>query len=45
MHLTPQQQTFLCLLLLLLLAGWAVQAWRQAQTKPLPAAAARAAVP
>jgi hypothetical protein len=45
MHLTPQQQTFLCLVLLLLLAGWAVQAWRLAQAESLPVAAARTTVP
>lgn len=39
MYLTKQQQTFLCVVLLLLLTGWAVRAWRAAQPAPatLPA--------
>ena len=35
-HLTKQQQLFLCAVLLLLLTGWAVKAWRTAH--PAPAA-------
>lgn len=45
MHLTPQQQTFLCLVLLLLLAGWSVQAWRLGQADPAPAAAGQPPAP
>jgi len=37
--LTKQQQLFLCVVLLLLLTGWAVKAWRTAHP-PSPAAAA-----
>jgi len=37
--LTKQQQQFLCVVLLLLLTGWAVKAWRTAHP-PLPAAGA-----
>jgi hypothetical protein len=29
-HLTKQEQTVLCLLVLLLLTGWAVKSWRVA---------------
>ena len=36
--LTKQQQLFLCVVLLLLLTGWAVKAWRTAHPPPQPAA-------
>ena len=32
--LTKQQQLFLCVVLLLLLTGWAVKAWRTAHLQP-----------
>ena len=32
--LTKQQQQFLCVVLLLLLTGWAVKAWRTAHAPP-----------
>lgn len=35
--LTKQQQLFLCVVLLLLLTGWAVKAWRTAHPRPAPA--------
>jgi hypothetical protein len=35
-NLTRQQQQFLCMVLLLLLVGWSVKAWRTAH--PLPTA-------
>jgi len=41
--LTKQQQLFLCVVLLVLLTGWAVKAWRTAH--PRPAAAAGPSVP
>lgn len=33
-HLTKQQQMFLSVVLLLLLTGWAVKAWRAAHPTP-----------
>ncbi|MFM1768713.1 MAG: hypothetical protein RJA22_1242 [Verrucomicrobiota bacterium] len=39
MQLTRQQQAFLCVVLLLLLAGWTVRAWRSNQAGPVPVAA------
>jgi len=39
LNLTKQQQTFLCVVLLLLLTGWAVKAWRTAHPPVAPAAA------
>lgn len=33
--LTKQQQLFLCVVLLLLLTGWAVKAWRAAHPQPV----------
>jgi len=41
LNLTKQQQTFLCVVLLLLLTGWAVKAWRTAHP-PTPAVRAPA---
>jgi hypothetical protein len=38
--LTRQQQMFLCAVLFLLLAGWAVKAWRAGHPSPPPAATA-----
>jgi len=37
--LTKQQQLFLCVVLLLLLTGWAVKAWRTAHPPSSPPAA------
>lgn len=38
--LTRQQQVAITVLLLLLLTGWAVKAWREGRGAPPPAAAA-----
>ena len=38
--LTKQQQLFLCVVLLLLLTGWAAKAWRTAHP-PIPSAGLR----
>lgn len=41
-NLTRQQQLFLCSVLLLLLVGWTVRAWRLAHpAEQVPASAAR----
>lgn len=36
LNLTRPQQQFLCVVLLLLLTGWAVKAWRAAHPAPAP---------
>jgi hypothetical protein len=36
LNLTRQQQTVLCVVLLLLVSGWAVKAWRQAHPPVAP---------
>jgi hypothetical protein len=40
LNLTRQQQTFLCVVLLLLLTGWAVKAWRAVHPPPPAGASA-----